>query len=58
MHNLNGDCPSDFHDSTWIFFRSFVFKLVDVPRYGDHHLPEFLPGYMLTAALLTFLPKR
>jgi hypothetical protein len=57
MHNLNGDCPSDFHDSTWIFFRSFVFKLVDVPRYGDHHIGIYA-RLMLTSALLTFLPKR
>lgn len=57
MHNLNGDCHSDFHDSTWIFFRSFVFKLVDVPRYGDHHIGIYA-RLMLTSALLTFLPKR
>lgn len=51
MHNLNGDCPSDFHDSTWIFFRSFVFKLVDVPRYGDHHIG-------IDAGKISFSPER
>ncbi|EPT8623933.1 hypothetical protein ACVS8G_005081, partial [Escherichia coli] len=34
----------DQHALAVIIFRLSVMKLVDVPRYGDPHLPEFLPG--------------
>ena len=43
MHNLNGDCPSDFHNSTWIFFAHSFLSWWMFPDMGIT-ISGFTPG--------------